>query len=638
MANLKYSDKHNMVAFLKKPNESDDFYEIVNFLKRTPLRYALTHNPTIYDSLVKQFWQTATVRTIANGNQELLATINSKAYTITEAFVRSSLLLADATGITNLPDAEIHEGLSTMGFLIGNHVPLLPAMLAPAQGEGSAILAGSQPTPTVSIPSTSQTPIPPLTEPSISSPSRITDRQAPEIPQSQGPTQTPVADKATTTSVEVDAEGTATTTASLDACCWIVCSSRAIAKAYGKAAKRKMKGLGSTVCDKKSDASKENSDESLVKGQVSEDTSSSIESSLNVDKETVFLDKKIEFVKPKNHEKPVKKSVRPVNTAHPKPAVHSAKSMSHFSKQAQLTAQRPFYKQTTLTSRYVNTAMRHYHTERFRAGNTARSYTESVNAIRTKRGKPLMDDKGFVDSGCSRHMTGNIAYLSDFKEFDGGYVTFGGGAHGGRISGKGTLKTDSLDFEDVYFVNELKFNLFSVSQMCDKKNYVLFTDTECLVLSPNFKLPDEKSVQDRNPNLLELEKKAKSWLTRSCKKKEPRGTTSKPKQKQHQRGWHTMSPKKEAQAVWKQRVCPNDPPMSPPARPGHMEKSVPLGRVKEAFPVGKRRHYQEGPRGYKTEVSPEKKPREGPKEGGRNTKKQVRILKVRETRRTVVKT
>ncbi|GJT96749.1 putative ribonuclease H-like domain-containing protein [Tanacetum coccineum] len=109
-------------------------------------------------------------------------------------------------------------------------------------------------------------------------------------------------------------------------------------------------------------------------------------------------------------------------------------------------------------------------------------------------GKPQQDDKGFVDSGCSRHMTGNIAYLLDFKEFDGGYVAFGGGAYGGRITGKGTLKTNNLDFEDVYFVNELKFNLFSVSQMCDKKNYVLFTDTECLVLSPNFKLPDENQI------------------------------------------------------------------------------------------------------------------------------------------------
>ncbi|GKB78619.1 putative ribonuclease H-like domain-containing protein, partial [Tanacetum coccineum] len=81
-----------------------------------------------------------------------------------------------------------------------------------------------------------------------------------------------------------------------------------------------------------------------------------------------------------------------------------------------------------------------------------------------------------------------------FKEFDGGYVTFEGIAYGGRISGKGTLKTDSLDFEDVYFVNELKFNLFSVSQMCDKKNYVLFTDFKCHVLSPNFKLPDESQT------------------------------------------------------------------------------------------------------------------------------------------------
>ncbi|GJU93658.1 retrovirus-related pol polyprotein from transposon TNT 1-94 [Tanacetum coccineum] len=89
---------------------------------------------------------------------------------------------------------------------------------------------------------------------------------------------------------------------------------------------------------------------------------------------------------------------------------------------------------------------------------------------------------------------GNIAYLSDFKQFDGGYVAFGGGAYGGKISGKGTLKTANLDFEDVYFVNELKFKLFSVSQMCDKKNYVLFTNTECLVLSPNLKLPDENHI------------------------------------------------------------------------------------------------------------------------------------------------
>ncbi|GJY24646.1 putative ribonuclease H-like domain-containing protein [Tanacetum coccineum] len=68
--------------------------------------------------------------------------------------------------------------------------------------------------------------------------------------------------------------------------------------------------------------------------------------------------------------------------------------------------------------RSVHEAKRHYYTGRHNAVNTARSYTGQVNAV---RGKPQHDDKGFVDSGCSRHMTGNIAYLSDFKLFDGGY-------------------------------------------------------------------------------------------------------------------------------------------------------------------------------------------------------------------------
>ncbi|GJX47743.1 hypothetical protein Tco_0272933 [Tanacetum coccineum] len=80
-------------------------------------------------------------------------------------------------------------------------------------------------------------------------------------------------------------------------------------KSYGSEDSKKESNI---VCDKKSDDSKENSDDSLVKEQVLEDTSSFVESSLNVDKETIFLDKKIEFVKPKNHEKPVKKSVRHV--------------------------------------------------------------------------------------------------------------------------------------------------------------------------------------------------------------------------------------------------------------------------------------------------------------------------------------
>nr|GEU86742.1 hypothetical protein [Tanacetum cinerariifolium] len=105
-----------------------------------------------------------------------------------------------------------------------------------------------------------------------------------------------------------------------------------------------------------------------------------------------------------------------------------------------------------------------------------------------------LKDKGVRDSRCSRHMTGNMSYMSDFKELNGRYVAFGGNPKVGKISGKGKIRTGKLDFNDVYFVKELKFNLFSVSQMCDRKNNVLLTDTECLVLSPKFKLLDENQV------------------------------------------------------------------------------------------------------------------------------------------------
>ncbi|GJX86896.1 putative ribonuclease H-like domain-containing protein [Tanacetum coccineum] len=104
-----------------------------------------------------------------------------------------------------------------------------------------------------------------------------------------------------------------------------------------------------------------------------------------------------------------------------------------------------------------------------------------------------------VDSGCSSHMTGNKAYLSDYEDFNGGFVAFGSDPKGGKITGKGKIKTANLDFDDVYFVDELKFNLFSVSQMCDKKNSVLFTESECLILSPSFKLLDESQVVLRAP-------------------------------------------------------------------------------------------------------------------------------------------
>ncbi|GJY20705.1 putative ribonuclease H-like domain-containing protein [Tanacetum coccineum] len=111
----------------------------------------------------------------------------------------------------------------------------------------------------------------------------------------------------------------------------------------------------------------------------------------------------------------------------------------------------------------------------------------------------LKSDQGIFDSGCSRLMTGNKSFLIDYQEIDGGFVAFRGSPKGGKTTGKGKIRTGKLDFEDVYFVKKLKFNLFSVLQVCDKKNSVLFTETECLVLSPDFKLLDESQVLPKVP-------------------------------------------------------------------------------------------------------------------------------------------
>ena len=76
------------------------------------------------------------------------------------------------------------------------------------------------------------------------------------------------------------------------------------------------------------------------------------------------------------------------------------------------------------------------------------------------------NDIGIVENGCSRSLTGSKDKLDDFVQVKGGIVKFGGGD--GRISKKGTIRTSKIDFENVYYVEELQnFNLFSVSQMCD---------------------------------------------------------------------------------------------------------------------------------------------------------------------------
>ncbi|GKA67924.1 ribonuclease H-like domain-containing protein [Tanacetum coccineum] len=220
---------------------------------------------------------------------------------------------------------------------------------------------------------------------------------------------------------------------------------------------------------------------------------------------------KVKFVKSNKHVKTPKESIKKVENdkqaKYPRknsqsPRVNSARIVSNVIDRAHSHVRRPFNKSTTNKNSNFNEKVNIVKGNVTTVGPKA-VVSDEANVVKASAcwGNPQLElqEKGVIDSGCSRHMTGNKSYLSDYEEIDGRFIAFGGDPKGGKITGKGKISTCKLDFEDVYFVKELKFNLFSVSQMCDKKNSVLFTDTECVVLSPDFKLLDENHVLLRVP-------------------------------------------------------------------------------------------------------------------------------------------
>nr|GEW30837.1 retrovirus-related Pol polyprotein from transposon TNT 1-94 [Tanacetum cinerariifolium] len=158
-------------------------------------------------------------------------------------------------------------------------------------------------------------------------------------------------------------------------------------------------------------------------------------------------------ITPKPFIKFVKASDSPTKSKIDK-AEKAKKSPVKYVEQYKKTNKKPNKKGENGTSRYQD--------------NTHKSFTPRPVAHRPYRSlvrpgssQNNIDDKFYWDSGCSRHMTGNISYLSDYEPFDGGYMSFGQG--GCKITGKGTIKTGKLEFENVYFMKDLKYNLFSVS-------------------------------------------------------------------------------------------------------------------------------------------------------------------------------
>ncbi|GJT70989.1 hypothetical protein Tco_1030275 [Tanacetum coccineum] len=156
-------------------------------------------------------------------------------------------------------------------------------------------------------------------------------------------------------------------------------------------------------------------------------------------------------------------TARQVNAAHSKTTVNAARPMSYLSKTAHSTIKRPIHKNTTFKNSNINQRVNTVRDKKF---NTARPKAvvnvvkgNNLNVVKASAcwvWKPkhkvldhvskhnrvwwqfTMDlhDQGVIDSGCSRHMTGNIAYLTDYEEIDGGYVAFRGNPKGGKITGK----------------------------------------------------------------------------------------------------------------------------------------------------------------------------------------------------------
>ncbi|GKB10015.1 hypothetical protein Tco_0843938 [Tanacetum coccineum] len=116
MSDQKFADTHNLVAFLDKPTESEGVEEIVDFLNANPIKYALTVNPTIYCSCIKQLWDTVKAKTV-NGEVQLQALVDKKKVIITESAIRRDLQLEDAEGTECLPTATIFEELTRMGMV-----------------------------------------------------------------------------------------------------------------------------------------------------------------------------------------------------------------------------------------------------------------------------------------------------------------------------------------------------------------------------------------------------------------------------------------------------------------------------------------------------------------------------------------
>ncbi|GJW95283.1 putative ribonuclease H-like domain-containing protein [Tanacetum coccineum] len=198
-------------------------------------------------------------------------------------------------------------------------------------------------------------------------------------------------------------------------------------------------------------------------------------------------------------------TVRQVNTAHLKIRMNSARPMANLSKSAHSTVKWPIHNNTTFKNsnfnQRVNTIKdKKFNTVRPKAVvNAARPNAvvnvvngNNVNVVKAStcwvwkpksivldHGNPQMDlqDKGVIDSGCSRHVTGNMSYLTDYEEIHGGYVAFGGNPKRRKITRKCTIKTADSKLPTTFWVEAV--------------NTAYYVQNKVLITKPHNKTPYE---------------------------------------------------------------------------------------------------------------------------------------------------
>ncbi|GJR44611.1 putative ribonuclease H-like domain-containing protein [Tanacetum coccineum] len=160
-------------------------------------------------------------------------------------------------------------------------------------------------------------------------------------------------------------------------------------------------------------------------------------------------------------------TAKPVNTATPKPKVNDALPTTYSYFKAHSPLRRAFNQKSAAKTNNFNKKV---NTARVNNVTTARpkAVVSAAKGNGENTGNPqyTLQDQGIFDSGCSRHMTGNKSFLTDYQEIDGGFIAFRGSPKGGKITRKGKITGNKSFLED----------------------------TKCLVLSPDFKLLDESQV------------------------------------------------------------------------------------------------------------------------------------------------